>query len=185
VKEKKMAKLNLLSPWATFYNELKAFFEKDDEVTVVYNEDENIVNLYVDNPEKAAALTELLPVEKKFGSVTLQIKVIPANADTKRFTVIRTSLAGNEPEMIDLYGMALRGNHNFDGITTVHGIFSNPITYVIFTKRVIQYYNDSLGDVNGVCSTLMQNIANDIFEKKDGVYFCTSTSEGTNNSFRF
>ena len=180
-----MARLGLLSPWATFYNELKAFFEKDDEVTVVYNEDENIVNLYVDNSEKAVALTELLPIEKKFGSITLQIKVIPANTNTKKFAVIGASPVGDALEMIDLYGMALRGNRNFDGITTIHGIFNNPITYVIFTKRVIQYYNDSLGDVNGVCSTLMQNIANDIFEKKDGVYFCTRTSEGTSNNFRF
>lgn len=179
-----MAKLNLLSPWATFYNELKAFFEKDDEVTVVYNEDENIVNLYVDNPEKAAALTELLPVEKNFGSITLQIKVIPANANTKRFSAIKLSLAGSEIEMVDLYGMALRGNRNFVGVTAIHGVFSTPITYVIFAKQVIQYYNDSLGDVNGVCSTLMQNIASEIFEKKDGVYFCTTTS-GKNNNFEF
>ena len=49
------------------------------------------------------------------------------------------------------------------------------MTYVVFKKEVVQYFNDSLGDIHGVCSTLMQDIAKDIFEDTEGVYFCTDT----------
>ena len=173
-----MAKLGLLSPWAIYYNELKTFFAKDSEVTVIYDEENNIVNLYVDSSKKAAALTELLPVEKDFGAVTLKINVIPANDSEKvKFATIVASLADEAIQLVDLYSAALARNDSVDEITTLRGIFNNPITYVVFEKRVVQYYNDSLGDINGVCSTLMQNIAEDIFERREGVYFCTSTED--------
>ena len=71
-----MAKLGLLSPWAIYYNELKTFFEKDCEVTVIYDEENNVVNLYVNNSAKAAALTEKKKKKKDFGAVTLKINVI-------------------------------------------------------------------------------------------------------------
>lgn len=181
-----MAKLGLLSPWAIYYNELKTFFEKDCEVTVIYDEENNVVNLYVNNSAKAAALTELLPVEKDFGAVTLKINVIPANDSNKvKLAAIKASFADEAIPLSELYCAALAGNKQVDTITVIRGIFNNPITYVVFKKCVVQYYNDSLGDINGVCSTLMQNIAEDIFEKREGIYFCTSTSEETENSFRF
>ena len=169
-----MAKLGLSSPWVTFYHEVSAFFEKDSDITVVYNEDENVLNLYVDNAAKAAALTELLPVEKTFGAVTMRINVIPANRVAK--TKLASFKATDEPVGM-LYETALDGNEHLADIVHINGIFNNPMTYVIFRKEVIQYYNDSLGDFNGVCSTLMQNIAEEIFENRTGVYFCTDVQD--------
>ena len=176
-----MAKLGLLSPWAIYYNELKTFFEKDCEVTVIYDEENNVVNLYVNNPTKAAALAELLPVEKDFGAITLKINVIPANGSNKvKFAAISSAFADEKIQLSEVYWNALLDNGHVDQITTLRGIFNNPITYVVFKKCVVQYYNDSLGDINGVCSTLMQNIAEDIFEKREGIYFCTSTEDVEN-----
>lgn len=169
-----MAKLGLSSPWVTFYHEVSAFFEKDSDITIVYNEDENILNLYVDNATKAAALTELLPVEKTFGAVTMRINVIPANRVAK--TKLASFKATDEPVGM-LYETALDGNEHLADIVHINGIFNNPMTYVIFKKEVVQYYNDSLGDFNGVCSTLMQNIAEEIFENRTGVYFCTDVND--------
>ena len=45
--------------------------------------------------------------------------------------------------------------------------------YVVFKNKVVQYFNDNLMDINGFCSTLYENIARDIFEKMDGVFYCT------------
>lgn len=169
-----MAKLGLSSPWVTFYHEVSAFFEKDSDIKIVYNEDENVLNLYVDNAAKAAALTELLPVEKTFGAVTMRINVIPANRVAK--TKLTSFKATDEPVGM-LYETALDGNEHLADVVHITGIFNNPMTYVIFRKEVVQYYNDSLGDFNGVCSTLMQNIAEEIFENRTGVYFCTDVND--------
>lgn len=173
-----MAKLGLTSPWVTFYHEIEVFFKKDPEVKVVYDEDENVINLYVDNAEKAAALTELLPVEKTFGAVTLKVNVIPANRiNVFTLTEYKANIV-NQP-LNQLYYAALNGNESLKEIIPVIGVFNNPITYVLFKKEVIQYFNDSLGDFNGVCSTLMQNIAKDIFENTEGIYFCTDIKDHT------
>ena len=51
---------------------------------------------------------------------------------------------------------------------------TNPITYVIFKKEVVQYYNDSLSDAHGMCSTLYQDIAKRILDADEGIFFCTN-----------
>lgn len=168
-----MARIGLTSPWVTFYHEVSAFFEKDSDVKVIYDEEENILTLYVENSTKAAALTELLPVEKDFGTITMQIRVVPANQNNmKKLMNLRIT---DEPTG-KLFEAALDGNKRLSQVVHIAGIFNNPMTYVVFKKEVVQYFNDSLGDINGVCSTLMQNIANDIFENKEGVYFCTDVN---------
>lgn len=162
-----MAKLGLSSPWVIFYNELNAFFARDPLVKVVYDENENVIDLYVEDAEKAAALTELLPTEKDFGAVKLQINVIPANVKYFGKNTYSTT------PLTNLYKNALMGNEAVVGIKEIQGIFTNPITYVVFKKEVIQYFNDSLSDIYGQCSTLMQEIAKNIFANQTGIYFCT------------
>lgn len=154
-----MARIGILSPWVRFYKEIEAMFANDPEVKVIYDEEANEVKLYVDNTTKANALAQLLPYEKTFGTVKLKITVLPANelGDSK----------------ISLFEDAFQGNPAFSYIKTVSGIFSSPLSYVVFKNKVVQYYNDDLGDVNGLCSTLYQDIAKNIFGEQDGIFFCT------------
>lgn len=159
-----MAKLKMLSPWMVFYREIDAMFKRDPEVKVVYDEDEQIIKLFVDNTSKADALTQILPEEKEFGNVTVKIVVIPAN-----------NLLQSSPD--DLFGRALCCNDAVAGVETTKDIPGFPcLTYVIFAKEVVQYFTDNLGDYYGVTSTLYQNIAKDIFINTDGVYFCTDVT---------
>ena len=156
-----MARIKLSPPWDIYYREVEELFREDPEVRVVYDEDENVISLYVDNQAKAEALTALLPAEKEFGNVKLFIKVIPSN-------VISFS-ANSVSQVFD----ALEGNGALSYIKTVRGLFNNDVHYVVFKNKVVQYFNDSLFDVNGLCSTLYQNIAEDVFEHVDGVFYCT------------
>ena len=167
-----MAKLNLSPPWAIFYQELKALFGADDEITIVYNEEGDSIKLYVDNPDKAEALTELLPTKKEWGVRFLDIQVIPSNTVRKIYAT--------EPNRTDtayLFERAFRYNPAFDYAKTISGVFTNNLTYVVFRNKVVQYYNDSLSDIHGLCSTLYESIARNIFEEKEGVFFCTNTPE--------
>ena len=169
-----MAKLGLSSPWVIFYNEINAMFKDDPDIRIVYDEENNTINLYVDNADKANALTELLPVEKNFGAITITINVIPSNnivetVNSRRFKML------TQPVGV-MFELAFKGNPHFSKAVHVTNIFNNPMTYIVFKREVIQYFNDSLGDLNGVCSTLMQNIAENIFDYRDGVYFCTSVN---------
>ena len=159
-----MAKLRLSPGWDIYYRKLSALFGRDDEVRIVYDETNDNIKLYVDNVNKADALAQLLPIEKEFGSVTLTIEVIPCNTKTKK-TRCET-----------VYHDAFDGNPILSYIKVVEGVFSNNITYVVFNREVIQYFNDSLADIHGMCSTLAQDIAREVFEDAEGVFFCTDTT---------
>lgn len=91
----------------------------------------------------------------------MKIVIIPANNDITRSDLIKTALAGNPivsyVEHID--------------------ILNNPIDYVVFEKEVVQYFNDNLGDIHGVESTLYENLAREVFEEHDGVFFCTDIDD--------
>jgi len=160
-----MAILKLSAPWHTYYKELNELFKLDDEVRIVYDTDEQVINIYVENIAKADAMAAVLPTEKEFGAITVQVNVIPANTTFKKAKSIRGSL----------YEDLFRGNPIVD-IVTIEGVMTNPITYVIFKKEVVQYYNDSLSDAHGMCSTLYQDIANRILDAGEGIFFCTNTS---------
>ena len=154
-----MEKVGILSPWACYAHQVEAFFEKDDDVTFVYDNEKPELKLYVNNGKKAEALSKLLPAFKDFGNVTLKITVIPSN-------VLYS--------IVDLFEDALEGNEAFSRILTNKEAFSsNPIHYVLFEKEVVQYPTDDLGSAYGVRSTLYEDIAKELFGENEGIFFCT------------
>ena len=155
-----MAAVKLLSPWELYYRKMDALFSQDPEVGVVFDAESMIIKLYVNNARKAFALEQLLPKQHAFGKVTLNIGIIPTN-----------NVVGVSKE--NLFKAAFQNNPILNDVITAQGIFTNALTYVIFEAEVVQYWTDNLGDYNGICSTLYQDIARDIFEEQKGVYFCT------------
>lgn len=156
-----MAMLKLSSPWVIYYHEIKALFEQDPDINIFYDEDANEIKLFVKKASKAEALMQLLPAEKTFGNVTLKVTVVPAN--------------DGETSNVDLIAAAFDGNPILSYIHSVHTLFD--INYVVFRNEVVQYFSDNIGDVNGMCSTLYQDIAKDVFDECEGVYFCTDTKK--------
>lgn len=120
-----MARLKLSPPWVILYREVDAMFKNDDDVMVVYDEEENEIKLYVEGEEKAGAMSELLPTEKQFGNVTLKVTVVPANG-----------LLLNQ-KVSDAYRAMFEGNSAVDYIEDVEGVFSNDLHYVVFAKEVV------------------------------------------------
>ena len=171
-----MATLNLVSPWIDHYHKLQAFFKYDEDVNVVFDQDEMEVRLYVYGEEKAAALDKLLIKTYKFGKTTLKIAVIPANDIRVRGRYPWRSNAGNHTssETQELFETALGRNKAFCFSHVVSGVLTNDLVYIVFANEVVQYYTDDLGDYFGQCSTLYQNIALDIFNDIPGVHYCTN-----------
>ena len=155
-------KMKLSPPWIEYYRKLEAMFGPDPDIKVEFDEGEMHIKLYVESHEKATALDELLPVQKDFGNVSVFIEVIPAN---------------DEPKRIDIVKRAFEGNPAFSYATTIEGIMSNPISYVVFKPEVVQIWSDNLSDVNGLTSTLMAEIAKEIIGQDDGIFFCTDKNE--------
>jgi len=167
-----MAKVNLSAPWTTCYRQFQAFFKYDPEVKVMYNSNGPELKLLVEDPVKADALTQLLEPSRTFGNVTLKITVVPAN---KAADEVLPELASD----IALVTAALNKNPIVSQIKDISSAYiSNPWCYVAFKKEVVQFFNDNLSDMNGLTSTLYQDIANEIFPRHAGVFFCTATGNG-------
>ena len=155
-----MEDTKLSPPWIEFFNEITALFEQDSAVTPIFSSAENTIRLYVEGEEKASALTQILPSSRTFGNVTVKILVLPANEE--------------ELSKKELFERAFDGNPAVSYIRTVADDFAKPVlTYVVFEKEVVQYFNDNLQDINGLRSTLYEDIAQNVFEDHDGVAFCT------------
>lgn len=172
-----MANLKLSSPWVIFYREVSAMFGMDKQINVVLDEYHYKLNLYVDNDVKAAAITELLPDHVDFGDVTLNIVVTPSNNADKNSRFM--NIVGNDSEhLCNLFNTAFYGNPVMSYCKSASGPFTFPAVYVVFAKEVAQYFTDDISDINGLCSTLYQDIAKDIFREEQGVFYCTDTRGG-------
>lgn len=116
----------------------------------------------MEGEEKADALAQLLPTVRTFGDVVVKVAVIPAN------------LKG--PSKLQLFQKAFEGNPALAFIQGgSSGVFD--LNYVVFKSKVVQFKSDDVGDVNGLTSTLYQNIAKDLFEDVPGIFFCTEIAE--------
>lgn len=180
-------RLKLSPPWVTYVNKLKALFGEDPEINIVHNaddlNDEVSVYLYVDNQEKADALSKLLPITKCFGNVLLNIYVVPPNATEEGEPTVELlqniRILGNIKSLAssigEVFNTAFKGNPAYAFSYRVDSVLCD-ITYIVFKNCVVQFFNDNLNDLHGNLSTLYQDIAAEIFEDlriSKNVFFCT------------
>ena len=165
-----MARLKLSPPWSIFYDEIREMFKGDPDVRVIMDEANYTVHVFVNDAEKSAAIAQILEQERKFGRITLKVQVPPPDG------------AGNYSfkDGVALYTAAFKGNPHLSYIKPKTSIFDTSF-YVVFKNEVIQYFNDDISDINGNCSTLMQDIAYDIFVGDEVPNFCTDVPEPAPN----
>ena len=163
-----MARLNLSPPWLIYYAQMQAFFKHDPTIRVLYDDEEYEIKVYVDDEIKADFLTHYLKPEVDYGNVKLKITVIPANVPKNSFE--GCSLSPFEIMFFD--------NEAVSYIHTVDNIFVKNMTYVVFKNEVVQFFTDDISDINGLTSTLYEDIAREIFINNEGVFFCTDIPQG-------
>ena len=161
------AKIGLQAPWVTYAEKVMQLFKDDPDIKCDYDGAYEL-KLYVENDTKAEALMLLLPWEKTFGNVVFKTTVIPAD----EYEGCTLDSANYE----ELFNEAFDKNPAVSYIRTIE-LFMTPITYVVFSNEVVQFFNDDLSDINGLCSTLYEDIARDVFNGVNTVYFCTDTPQ--------
>lgn len=157
-----MSKLNISSPWIEYYRKVEAIFGPDPDVTVKFDNDNYVLRLYVKGQDKADAISYILPTEKVFGNVKVSIIVVPDNDFMNDY--------------LSVYHKAFEGNPIVSYMTSVDKS-EYKMNYIVFENKVVQFYNDDLGDINGLESTLYEDLAKDLFIDRTGVYFCTDVED--------
>lgn len=156
-------KIKLLSPWELYVRKMKVMFDKDAEIYIEYDEENSILEINVSDLSKALALTFLIPDFVEFG-------------DKKVTNVIKFD-GENLKDPYYICSLAFNNNDSVSSIIKPHGQFLDGTAFVCFKKEVVQYPNDNMFDANGVCSTLYQNLAKELFPDKVNIFFCTDTKE--------
>ena len=168
------ARLKLSPPWITYINKLEALFDGDPQIAfnLGQNEEGPTVTLATNNGDKATALAQLLPMEKWFGNIVLNIYV-DGPFTNRAFTSKK-----------ELFETAFKGNPAFAYCVspTEEGYWFFDFVYVVFKNCVVQFFNDNLDDPHGIISTLYQDIAKEIFSESEtnltGVNYCTDVEVG-------
>lgn len=161
-------KMKLSPPWITYYHKVQALFEKDDSVTVEFDEDNYCLNIIVERDiEKGEAIQKLLPSTKVFGNNIMKINVITIQEPKQILTA-------------QIFANAFKNNPVVEDVISASDILRDDQTYIMFQNKVVQFFNDNISDYNGVCSTLYQDIAEDVFRDFTDVHYCTSTNVNEN-----
>ena len=170
-----MATLKLSSPWVEYYRKINALFAGDGDIRIVFDEEEPKLRIYVNNDRKARAMDALVGTEKVFGNVTLKIEIIPAN---DKVELLSATTGYTKTERATLAGALFQGNSAVKSVRDIENYFEGTVTYIIFEKEVVQYFDDNLGSYYGLKSTLYEDIAKDVLSPVAGVYYCTSNELG-------
>ena len=174
-----MAMIGLSSPWVLYYRNVAALFEKDPSIHVILDNDTTTLKLYADTTEKFEALKKVFPEYKEFGNVKLTIEIVPAN------TIVTNKHLKNDATEVEIFKTLFDGNRAVAYIKEVSGVFPTTFTYIVFIKQVVQFFTDNLTDLNGISSTLYQNVAREIFPDTDYIFFCTDTATDSQCSCKF
>lgn len=168
------ARLKISPPWVTYINKVVALFDGDHQIAcnTNYSAPNPSIVLAVSNPNKAAAITKLLPDTVDFGNITLEISV----DGTKGMSNLAFGTAK------ELFETAFSGNPAFAYVVVPEGPYYVPFTYVVFKNCVVQFFNDNLNDPRGIISTLYQDIAQELFDETayfaGQVCYCTDIEHG-------
>lgn len=168
--------LNLSSPWYTYQRKIHALFRHDPDIEVgeVFETNDPIADyafdIEVKNHEKYIALDRVLPKVRTFGNVRIAIFLYDEEN-------------GEEADAEALFRTIFEGNPVLSEIVSGEDFTGTKHTYVMFTPRVVQFFNDDISDLNGNWSGIMQDIAREVFANDSrGVHFCTAPFVGNSET---
>lgn len=144
--------VRLSPPWYTFANQIKytygasKFIHVNDLIEV---DGEYLLTINVYDNRIARALRQILPMEKMFGNVDVDIAIFDCNGHE-----VPISNQEYTPEALgELFCIALKCNPLFVGVVLTGGKIPAPIinsvgnVVVIIDKCVVQFYNDDIADL--------------------------------------
>lgn len=168
-----MDNVKLEAAWWQIYKEIKNFIGADPEVEIG-DMDESEAPKYrftiaSQNESKIKALSKVLINHYDIGNITLDID----------FDFIKNDDEDEEITKDDIEA-AFQGNPYYVTTqVTTKGMFED-LCYVVFTKEIIQFFNDDLSDLYGNENIIVADLALERCNRGENMYFCTSNGTETN-----
>lgn len=153
--------LKLSPPWDAYWRELNGLFMNDPQITVKPIEKADggySIKIYVDDQAKYEALATILKSEKKFGNVTLEIQIIPADTTLKA-----PEITPSVEEYLKYFETAFKDTGRVVGTQVVVTPTGTKIGYVITEAGIYQFFNDDLTTLYGWTTLTIEQLFRDVF----------------------
>jgi hypothetical protein len=144
-------KLGLASPWAVYAGRVEALFAWDGDVDVEFDNDARKLKVFVRGQAKADAISKLLPAQKEFGVLKLDIEVVPSN---------------DEPSEEDVYRAAFHGNAAFCEVAEGYGP-AGDVSYALFAPDTVQLREDDISEFGGLTTLTYAQLAESVLDAGD------------------
>lgn len=168
MKLEKALSMKLSPPWISYHRMVLALFGGDPEVQVrdLFTDDDTNYRYLVlcSTAKKASAIKALLKVGK-FNDITITAVVYGPDENSEAAPAEKL-----EPQLVE---DAFVGNPLFVEMVNRGGPFA--MSFCVFAREVVQYWNDNLGDLWGFTSTIAENIAREVLNDVERVAFCTNS----------
>lgn len=152
-------KLTLSPPWYTYHHKVMALFGSDPDIRVrdleKVSDNEYSYMMLIGSQDKAEAIKKILPGEVPIGDVTVRAAILGPDEDGE-------NSAEEIASVCDLFRKAFTGNPHFSRVVTVRYPPGMVLNYCVLKKEIIQFWNDDLSDINGVCSMITSELAREI-----------------------
>jgi hypothetical protein len=163
--------LGLQSPWYTLYNKIVSMFGGDEELTIsniteTTKAAENAKATYTitissANAVKLQAIEKILKHEFPMGNIVVKIAFVYEESKNSDITAAD-------------FKNAFTGNPIMSNIKTIETPWKSEMTFVLFKREVIQFYNDDITDLYGNFNGLAEDIARELFnDVTEVISYCT------------
>ncbi len=169
----------LSPPWYTLWNEIKASIGNDPGVTVnplVTSQHPFIVPITVTDNNKAVGVASIMRSQYTLGNITVVVQVKNGSGQ-----IVQPVVPSSPDDLVNLAKTALTGNKWF--VEVVKKAFSPlphapVVVYPVFSKAVIQFYNDDLSDLYNNYNNVVAFVFKDVLNPAPGgIMFYSSTAK--------
>ena len=168
----------LSPPWYTLWNEIKASIGNDPGVTVAdldTSQTPYIVPISVDNHDKAVAIASIMNLHYQMGNITVDVQVKdPAG------NIVTPIIPGKPEALVEFIESGLGNNGWFQKVVAQPFYPGSPYTvvFVVFSKAVIQFFNDDLSDLYNNYNNVVAFVFRDVLNPAPGgITLYPSTAE--------
>ena len=153
----------LSPPWYTLWNEIKASIGNDPDVSVGdldTSKSPFIVPIKVNNRDKAIAIASIMTLHHQLGNVRVQVEVEDQNGN-----VVLPVSPSSVKALTEIFELALTKNQWFEQVVSKPRVpGSSEVVFPVFSKGVIQFFNDDLSDLynnfNNVVAFVFRDVLN-------------------------
>lgn len=165
----------LSPPWFAIANQIKYTIGLTPGITVgelSTAQQPYQLPITVQDPAQAQALAAILKPQYSLGNIEVQVQINPGTQEVKPAAVT------NPAQAVQLIQIALKGNPLLvDVLVKQVGPWAPPAVWPIFTKSVVQFFNDDISDYysnfNGVTADIFRTV---LLEAINGTSVNCSTS---------